>query len=200
VELETLTDEDLMERYREGDARAFEVLLNRHSRSVYHFALRSVGRSDRAEDLMQEVFLRIVKGAANYRRRAKFTTWLYTIARNLCVDHLRRQKFRRTVSLDQPQGEDPDGAPLLDRVADDALLEDRRAMDRQFSRNLERALADLNPDQREVFLLREFEDLPFADIATIVGCPLNTVKSRMRYALEALRAALTAAGETPDGG
>lgn len=200
MELETLTDEDLMERYREGDARSFEVLLRRHSRPVYHFALRSVGDPQVAEDLMQEVFLRIVKGAANYRRRAKFTTWLYTIARNLCVDNLRRQKFRRAVSLDQPMGDDPDGAPLLDRVADDAQPEDRRAMDRQFSQNLERALAGLNPDQREVFLLREFEDLPFAEIATIVGCPLNTVKSRMRYALEALRAALTAAGETPDEG
>jgi len=200
VELESLTDEDLMERYREGDARAFEVLLNRHSRSVYRFTLRTVGHAPAAEDLMQEVFLRIVKGAASYRRRAKFTTWLYTIARNLCVDHLRRQKFRRTVSLDQPQGDDPDGPSLLDRVADDAIPEDRRAMDRQFSQNLEAALAGLNPDQREVFLLREFEDLPFAEIATIVGCPLNTVKSRMRYALEALRAALTAAGETPEGG
>jgi RNA polymerase sigma-70 factor, ECF subfamily len=197
VELDALIDEQLMERYREGDARAFEVLLGRHSRPVYHFVLRCVHDRGTAEDLMQEVFLRIVKGAGDYRRKAKFTTWLYTIARNLCVDHSRRQKFRRTSSLDQPLGDEPDGATMLDRVADDGLPEDRKAMDRQFTRNLEAALADLNPDQREVFVLREFQGLPFQEIATVVDCPLNTVKSRMRYALEGLRAALMEAGETP---
>lgn len=197
MELDAFTDEQLMERYREGDARAFEGLLGRHSRPVFHYVLRYVHDRGTAEDLMQEVFLRIVKGAADYRQRAKFTTWLYTIARNLCVDHARRQKFRRATSLDQPIGDDADGATLLDRVADEALPEDQKAMDRQFSRTLDEALAGLNPDQREVFVLREFQGLPFQEIAEIVDCPLNTVKSRMRYALEGLREALLKAGVSP---
>ena len=199
MQLEALTDEQLMERYREGDVKTFEVLLNRHSRPVYNFIIRYLGDPQMAEDLMQEVFLRIIKGAAKYRRRAKFTTWLYTIARNLCIDTLRRLKHRRHLSLDEPIGDDPEGGTMLDRVADKAPPEDRRAMDRQFVRHLEQALSGLNPDQREVFVLREFQHLPFAEIASIVDCPVNTVKSRMRYALEGLRAALTALGETPDG-
>lgn len=195
MQLEALTDEQLMERYQGGDVRAFQVLLTRHGRRVQNFIMRFLGDAHAAEDLLQEVFLRIIKGARDYQGRAKFTTWLYTIARNLCVDATRRRRFRRTVSLDQPLGEDPGGETLVDMVADEAPLEDREAMDRQFSNRLETALQGLNPDQREVFVLREFQGLPFADIAEVVGCPVNTVKSRMRYALEGLRLALSELGE-----
>lgn len=196
MELEGLSDEQLMTRYKDGDVRAFEVLLGRHSKPVYNFVLRSLGNPQTAEDLMQEVFLRIVKGAATYQHRAKFTTWLYTIARNLCVDTIRRQKHRRTFSLDTPIGENPADGTMVDRVADKVPGEDRQVMDGQFRDSLERALGRLNPDQREVFVLREFQNLPFAEIAEIVNCPVNTVKSRMRYALEGLRAALTEMGVT----
>lgn len=193
---EALSDEQLMARYRDGEVRAFEVLLGRHSRPVYNFLLRSQGDPELAQDLMQEVFLRIVKGAATYQHRAKFTTWLYTIARNLCVDTARRQKHRRTFSLDTPIGENPADGTMVDRVPDKGPGEDRQAMDGQFREGLEQALEALNPDQREVFVLREFQNLPFAEIAEIVDCPVNTVKSRMRYALEGLRAALTEMGIT----
>src|SRR5512137_1749058 len=100
--LEQLSDEGLMEAFQRGDTRAFEHLLRKHKRPVYNFIHRQVGNEATAEDLMQEVFLRIIKGAASYKREAKLTTWVYTIARNLCVDHSRRAKHRKAASLDQP--------------------------------------------------------------------------------------------------
>jgi RNA polymerase sigma-70 factor (ECF subfamily) len=182
-------DEALMIRYQKGEVRAFEVLLERHRRPIFNFILRSVGARDRAEDLMQETFLRVIKGVASYQRQAKFTTWLYTIARNQCVDHSRRQKHRKAASLDAPLGGGDEGneRTLMDGVAGKELGADRQAISRQLHVSLQRAIATLPEEQREVFLLREFQDLPFKDIGEIVGVPENTVKSRMRYALEKLR-------------
>ena len=182
-------DEALMIRYQKGDVRAFEVLLERHRRPVYNFILRYVGARDRAEDFMQETFLRVIKGASSYQRQAKFTTWLYTIARNQCVDHSRRQKHRKAASLDAPMagaGEENERT-LLDVIPGNELRSDRQAISRELHIKLHRAIESLPDDQREVFLLREFQDLPFKDIGEIVGVPENTVKSRMRYALEKLR-------------
>ena len=87
-------DEDLMVRYQGGEVRAFEILLSRHRKPVYNFILRYVGDKETAEDLLQETFMRVIKGAEAYKRQAKFTTWLYTIARTLCVDQTRRRKHR----------------------------------------------------------------------------------------------------------
>lgn len=181
-------DEALMIRYQKGDVRAFEVLLTRHRRPVYNFILRYVGARDRAEDLLQETFLRVVKSAGSYQQQAKFTTWLYTIARNLCVDHSRRQKHRKAVSLDQPMGggEDRDRS-LLDVLPGKEMGSDRKAISRQLHVTLHRAINTLPGEQREVFLMREFQNLPFKEIGEIIGVPENTVKSRMRYALEKLR-------------
>ncbi|WP_428268429.1 RNA polymerase sigma factor [Haliangium sp.] len=186
--LQDEADESLMMLYQQGDVRAFEVLLERHRRPIFNFILRSVRARDRAEDLMQETFLRVVKGAAGYKKQAKFTTWLYTIARNLCVDHSRRQKHRRHASLDQPigGGEERDRT-LMDVVSGDEPGSDRKAVSRRLHLAISSAIDTLPDDQREVFLLREFQSLPFKDIGEIVGVPENTVKSRMRYALEKLR-------------
>lgn len=180
------SDEQLMERFRDGDARAFEVLVGRHGRAVYQFVLRYVSDGATAEDLVQEVFLRVVRSAPEYERRAKFTTWVYTIARNQCIDALRRRRYRRHPSLDAPMG-DEDGPTLLETVAGDEPGSDRRAADTQFTGALDAALAALPDEQREVFLMREVHNLPFKEIAEITQVPTNTVKSRMRYALEALR-------------
>ena len=95
-------DEDLMVMYQKGEVRAFEVLLTRHRKPVFNFILRFVGDKETAEDLLQEAFMRVIKGAEAYKRQAKFTTWLYTIARNLCVDQTRRRKHRKHASLDAP--------------------------------------------------------------------------------------------------
>ena len=180
-------DEALMVLYQRGDVRAFEILLTRHRRPVFNFILRFVGSRETAEDLLQEVFLRVVKGAENYQRQAKFTTWLYTIARNLCVDNSRRMKHRRTQSLDAPLSKGNDSGTLLDVVGDEQIPSDRRAGSTELAGKMKQAIGRLSDEQREVFLMREFLDMPFKQIAQVVGVPENTVKSRMRYALEKLR-------------
>ena len=183
------SDEGLMLRYQKGDVRAFEILLGRHRKPVFNFVLRYVGEPAHAEDLLQEVFLRLIKGADAYQKQAKFTTWLYTIARNLCVDASRRGKHRKAYSLDVPMGQDgeKEGATLLDVVADKGAGTDRKVISKELHGKLHAAIGKLSEDQREVFLMREFLDMPFREIADVVGCPENTVKSRMRYALEKLR-------------
>lgn len=181
-------DETLMIMYQKGEVRAFEILLQRHRKPVFNFILRFVGARDVAEDLLQDTFLRVIKGAANYERKAKFTTWLYTIARNLCVDQSRRKKHRKHASLDQPMTKSDDSGTLLDVLPDQGeMLSDRKAVNRQLHQSMHRAIASLPDDQREVFLMREFLNMPFKDIGDVVGVSENTVKSRMRYALEKLR-------------
>lgn len=183
------SDESLMLRYREGDVRAFEVIVTRHRKPIYNFILRFVRDAAQAEDVMQETFLRLIKGADNYEKQAKFTTWMYTIARNLCVDASRRGKHRKAASLDAPIGED-EGATLLDMVSDGAVGADGKAIQRELAIRMKQAIEALPEEQREIFLLREVSDLQFNEIAQVVGVSENTVKSRMRYALEKLREAL----------
>jgi RNA polymerase sigma-70 factor (ECF subfamily) len=179
-----------MLKYRDGDVRAFEVLVTRHRKPVYNFILRFVRDPAQAEDLLQETFLRLVKGADAYERQAKFTTWLYTIARNLCVDASRRGKHRNAASLDAPVAGVEDGSALIDLVADGQAGVDKKAITRELAVRIRQAVDALPDEQREIFLLREVNDLQFNEIAKMVGCPENTVKSRMRYALEKLKEAL----------
>lgn len=167
--------------------RAFEILLGRHRKAVFNFILRYVGDKETAEDLLQETFMRVIKGADAYKRQAKFTTWLYTIARNLCVDQTRRRKHRKHASLDAPMGADDDSGTLLDVVPSGEMASDRKSVNKQLYQRLQGAIGALSEEQREVFLMREFLDMPFKQIADVVGVPENTVKSRMRYALEKLR-------------
>jgi len=190
------TDEELLADYQQGDPGAFESLLRRHRAPLFTFLLRMLGDRERAEDLAQETFLRIVKGAQAWERRARFQTWLFTIARNLCVDHARRDRFRRADSLDA-QG--PDGeAPLGDSVPGREPDPGRGAESARLRPLLQEALLSLPAEQREVFVLREQAGLAFREIAEMVGVNENTVKSRMRYALEGLRKALLAAGVTAE--
>ncbi len=192
------TDEKLMARFQTGDMRAFEVLLVRHRRGVFSFILRFANDRDTAEDLLQDVFMRVVDKAGSFESRSKFTTWLYTIARNLCIDHLRKMRHRRTLSLDQPvsPGEES-GMTLMDRIESRNPAPDSQAHDRRVRQHILKAIAGLSQEQREVFLMREEAGLPFDEIARVVGAPTNTVKSRMRYALQNLKAGLLALGVEP---
>jgi RNA polymerase sigma-70 factor (ECF subfamily) len=184
-----------MRRFKRGDVKAFEVLLKKHKKPVYNFCLRMLGDRTGAEDAMQEVFLRVVRSAQDWEKQAKFTTWLYTIARNHCVDLLRRASYRQTASLDQTLGSEEGGQTLQDRVADEAAMPpDRGAESARLRGALDAALRALPEEQREVFVMREHAGMPFKDIAEVVGVPENTVKSRMRYALEHLRKSLEKLG------
>ena len=189
--LEGVGDEALLREYQAGDRAAFAELLARHRRPVYNFILRYLGDRNQAEDLLQEVFLRIVQGAGDFKGESKFTTWLYTIARNLCIDTARKMVFRRHASLDgTTPGEDGEGPSLMDRIPHGGAAVDREAIGKELQPQLARAVEALVHEQREVFVMREYLNLPFKEIASIVGVPENTVKSRMRYALEKLRESL----------
>ncbi len=188
------SDEALLGRYRGGETRAFEVLLLRHQKGIYNFLRRHVGDDSLAEDLLQEVFLRVIRASATFQGGSKLSTWIYAIARNLAIDALRRAKHRRTESLDGPVGHGDDDARPRE-LADPAADVEREAGARDLGKRLEAAIAGLPVDLREVLLMRERAELSFKQIAEAVGIPENTAKSRMRYALERLRAEL---GEDDD--
>jgi len=197
-----------MARYQKGDVAAFAELVARHEKRLWNFVRRFVADAATAEDLLQEVFMRVVRSAAEWQPSAKFSTWLLTIARNLCTDNARRGAVRRADSLDQTPGVAPDdsGARRIDRLAAVSGNAEQAAIDREIAVRVDAAISDLPVEQREVFLMREVMDMPFADIAAATGASEPTVKSRMRYALERLRGALhelreqngvVAAGSTP---
>jgi len=181
-----------MARYQKGDVAAFAELVSRHEKRLWNFVRRFVADGATAEDLLQEVFLRVVRSAREWRPSAKFSTWLYTIARNLCTDQARRGALRKADSLDQTPGagRDDSGPRRLDKLAAPDGNAEKAALDREIALRVDEAVAELPVEQREVFLMREVMDMSFAEIATATGASEPTVKSRMRYALERLRAAL----------
>ncbi len=189
--------------FKSGDARAFSTLVQRHRGPVYNFILRFTGHRQRAEDVLQETWLKVVRSSSEWQPKAKFTTWVYTIARNLCVDSARKESFRKADSLDAPASHDEsDGRSMGDLVADEGAASPARAAHNVRIRPMiEKALESLPTEQREVFLLREYQGIGFKEIAEVTGVNENTVKSRMRYALEGLRkrlGELGVDGETVD--
>ena len=202
VLLSELADEELFQRFRRGERAAFETLLRRHRAPLFTFVLRLLGSDDRAraEDIVQDAFIRVLRGAKDWENRAKFSTWLFTIGRNLCLDAMRRDRHRRAESLDSVVGGDgeEDGRPLAEVVPGDHRGPERQALNVRLRPVLEAVIARLPDEQREVFVLREYSGVPFKDIAELTGVSENTVKSRMRYALEALRRHLIAAGVDGD--
>jgi RNA polymerase sigma-70 factor (ECF subfamily) len=190
-----MTDEALMAAYQKGDVAAFAELVARHEKRLWNFVRRFVADSATAEDLLQEVFLRVVRSAAEWEPSAKFSTWVFTIARNLCTDNARRGALRRADSLDQT----PEPCPhRIDKIAGPDANAEKAAMNREIADRVDRAVADLPFEQREVFLMREVMDMSFAEIAAATRTSEPTVKSRMRYALERLRAALGELSDRPD--
>ena len=189
---EQMPDDELLNRYAAGDVEAFGVLLSRYERPLYNFVARHVRELDTAADLTQEAFARVVQNASQFNRNSKFSTWLYTIARNLCIDHSRRMKHRRHASLDAPHmAHDDHSAPLIERVAAKVPDAEISAYSVALRERIARAVDALPAEQREVFLMRNLQHMSFAEISVVVGAPENTVKSRMRYALERLQEALS---------
>src|SRR5580700_7045432 len=181
-----------MIRFQRGDRAAFASLVRRHQTPLYNFALRHLRAQQAAEDVVQDAFVRVVQNASEFKHEARFTTWLYTIARNLCIDQLRKRALRKHPSLDQERpGEEGDGPTLGEQTADARASVEREATGTELKERIANAVEALPDEQREVFLMREVANIPFKEIAAITGVPENTVKSRMRYALERLQQALS---------
>ena len=187
------SDEVLLDRYRnEEDLDAFRRLLERYRRPIFTFVLRSSRDPAIAEEIHQEVFLRLVQRCDAFRGQSKFSTWLFTIARNLCIDHSRKSALRQHRSLDAPTRRvDGEGSALVDQVATEAAGPGRASVGRELRERINGAVDALPDEQRTVFLLRQVHHLPFKEVAAVCGVPENTVKSRMRYALERLQEALS---------
>jgi RNA polymerase sigma-70 factor (ECF subfamily) len=181
-----------MIRFQGGDRVAFGQIVRRHQSPLYNFALRHLRSGPAAEEVVQEAFVRVVRNAGDFKHAARFSTWLYTIARNLCVDEARKRVHRKHASLDHPKGASEEGgATLGEQTGDGKPSAERAAASTEIRERVLEALDALPEEQREVFLMREVSNLPFKEIAEIVGVPENTIKSRMRYALERLQTALS---------
>ncbi len=167
-------DEQLMLAYRDGDAGAFETLYARHRARLFRFVLRSIKSRASAEELYQDVWMRVIEARATYKPSARFTTWLYTIAHHRMVDHWRRAGLSM-VSLDTVDPPASDPGPQRHAEAREALT------------RFAAALETLPPAQREAFLLHEEAGLTVAEIAAATGSNEEAAKSRLRYALAKLK-------------
>jgi RNA polymerase sigma-70 factor, ECF subfamily len=189
-------DEALMIRFQAGERSVFAVLVKRYQGPLYNFALRHLRNPSSAEEVVQDAFVRLVQNAADFKHEARFSTWMFTIVRNLCIDQIRKASLRRHPSLEERKrtgagAGEGEGPTLGEQTADSRANVERSAVQTEIRERLMQAVDQLPDEQREVFLMREVSNLPFKEIAEIVGIPENTVKSRMRYALERLQAALS---------
>jgi RNA polymerase sigma factor (sigma-70 family) len=183
------TDESLMLRYASGDAAAFARLYDRHERPVHRYFLRQGIAAAQADDLLQETWLAVVRSAARYTVEARFTTWLYRIARSKLVDHWRAT--RHTALMDDAAN-DPDdeaGAAIERVAADDSARPDVQALTRERAEALVGAIEALPPAQREALLLHLDGGMTIDEIAATTDVGFETAKSRLRYAVRRVRAA-----------
>lgn len=200
----SLAQQDLLERVRRGDRAAMGTLLQEHQGRLYNVLLRMVSNRDDAAELTQDVLLKIVQHIDDYRGQAELTTWMTRIAMNEAISHLRKRKLRQTISLDgHPGGRasgggggasgggwgDDDQATALRRgLADDRepgpaeCVENKEGLQR-----LRQAIAELDEEHRAVLVLRDIDEMDYAQIAGVLGVPVGTVKSRLFRARLALR-------------
>lgn len=176
------TDEELMLAYAAGQIAAFETLYARHRGPLYRFLLRGIRPRASADECFQEVWSRVIVARERYRPDAKFSTWLYQIAHNLLVDQYRRA--RPEISADD------ENAPLAQLQAEEHEQPERALSDFEQRRRLQQALDELPDDQRIALQLRLEQEMPLEDIAGVTGVGRETVKSRLRYALDKLKARL----------
>lgn len=184
-----VADEQLMLSYRDGDAAAFDELYRRHKGPLYRFVLRSIRERGIAEELYQEIWMRVIEARGRYQVQARFSTWLYTIAHHRMVDHWRK-KGLSLVSLEATadDGESERAAPAA--AADPGSDPLRQIEGREALARFQRALLALPPVQREVFLLHQEAEMSVAEIARATGSNEEAAKSRLRYALSKLKEAM----------
>ena len=171
----------LVRRCLAGDSAAWEELVQRHHRRIYNICYRFAGSADDAQDLTQEVFIKIYRTLSSFDvERGAFMTWVTTVTRNLLVDHFRKTKQDRiTDSLDAAPSEHEDVQPLSEQIRDQGLSPDARAQSQEVGEVVHQALQKLSPDLREAVILRDLQDLDYREIATVLKVPEGTVKSRI---------------------
>lgn len=178
-----LTDEELVARSIEGDQDCFNQLIVRWERPIYGLAYRVIGREEDARDIVQDTFLRAFRALPGFKGQAKFSSWLYRIALNLCRDWIRRE--RRAPVVQPPEG--TDAVDMADAQAAPVESVEELVSRRELSRAVAQAMAELPEEQRTAILLKEYHGLTFQEIADQLGCPLSTVKTRLYQGLSVLR-------------
>ncbi|MBV9610148.1 MAG: sigma-70 family RNA polymerase sigma factor [Acidobacteria bacterium] len=171
----------LVERCLSGDASAWEQIVQQYNRRIYNICYRFAGSADDAEDLTQEVFIRMYKTLSSYdTSRGAFVTWVTTITRNLLVDHFRRSKMERmTDSLDAAPPGDEDALTLGEQIPDQGPAPEARVQSMEAKQAVHHALQKLSPELREAVILRDLQDMDYRDIAIVLKVPEGTVKSRI---------------------
>ncbi len=184
-EAPTRSDDELMRAFIAGDTAAMEALFDRHRRAVFGWLVRHAEDRAEAEDLYQEVWLRVIRGAPSYKP-GSFNAWLWRIVRNHAADHARRKK--PALSLDAPVDGEEDGASFVDSIPDSAAVHALDGMDAAERRErVGSAVASLSAALREVVLLRVNAELEFREIAELLHLPLGTVLARMHNAVAKLK-------------
>src|SRR5260221_12684540 len=185
----TSTDEELVAKSIGGDANSFNQLVLRWERPIYALAYRTIGREEDARDVCQETFLRAFRALPGFRGQAKFSSWLYRIALNLCRDWMRRE---RRANLVQP----PENVDLMElaAAAEPAESIEDLVSRKDQARAVQRAMSALSEEQRTAIVLKEYHELTFQEIADVLGCPLSTVKTRLYQGLTVLRRELAKSG------
>lgn len=176
-----MDDRDLINLFLKGDTSVFNTLVRRHQKPLFNYILKLVGNRDDAADLSQRVFIRCFKSLKKLKEKDKFNSWLYSIAVNQVRDHWRKRK--EILSLDD-EGE---GVSPAENLTDSSPEPDKLAESESRAELVRKALHMLPPEQKEVLVLKIYQDLKFTEIAEIIGAPLNTVKSRLYYGLSAMR-------------
>ena len=171
----------LVRRCVAGDAAAWEEIVRKYHRRIYNICYRFAGTADDAQDLTQEVFIKMYRTLGSYDvERGAFVTWVTTMTRNLLVDHFRKTKQdRMTDSLDATTSDHEDAMPLSDKIEDKALPPDAGVQSRETREAVHAALQKLSPDLREAVILRDLQDLDYREIAQVLKVPEGTVKSRI---------------------
>ena len=171
----------LVRRCIAGDVVAWEEIVQRYNRRIYNICYRFAGSGDDAQDLTQEVFIKMFRTLNSYDvERGAFMTWVTTITRNLLVDHFRKSKQdRMTESLDTTSSEHEDAMPLSEKIEDKAPAADTNVQSRETQELVHNALQKLSPELREAVILRDLQDMDYKDIATVLKVPEGTVKSRI---------------------
>ena len=176
--MDSRTDTQLMRDVRRGDLDALGILFRRHHARVHGLCFRMIGSAAAADDLVQETFLRVLKYRRGFQGRSRFTTWLYRLARNVCLDQIRRD--RRDAALARRAAVEL----VDDALPDVAWMGDERA------KAMWAALQRLAPEKREALLLSRFHDLRYEEVARICDCSVGAVRVRVHRALKELRDAL----------